>query len=132
MQCFQSKYVHSLYVSYNYNYKGKEEWANYTKEETTGLWMIPESDPFKVPSVTEEDFKKGPRGGREDGWKRKEEWADFYSNDNYVKDETTNLMMAPTTEETCKANNGFVCKVRLDAGDRTSLIMMGMMIAGFD
>ena len=74
--------------------------------------MIPESDPFKVPSVTEET-EKGPGVGGE----RKEEWADFYSSDNYVKDNTTNLMMAPTTEETCKANNGFVCKVRLDAGD---------------
>ena len=63
-----------------------------------------------------------------------EEWADFYSSDNYVKDETTNLMMAPTTEETCKANNGFVCKVSLDAGDLTSMIMMmtiGMMIPGW-
>ena len=99
--------------------------------------MIPESDPFKVPPVTEEDLEKGPRAGdrkREgDGFERRqrnEDWAKFYSSDNYVKDETTNLMMAPTTEETCKANNGFVCKVRLDAGDRTSLIMIGMMIAG--
>ena len=39
--------------------------------------------------------------------------ANFYSRDDYVKDETTNLMMAPTTEETCKANDGFVCQVRL-------------------
>ena len=39
--------------------------------------------------------------------------ANFYSSDDYVKDETTNLMMAPTTEETCKANDGFVCKVKL-------------------
>lgn len=105
---------------YNWKYKGKEEGANYTKDDTTGLWMIPESDPFKVPSITEEDFEKGP--------------AEFYSNDNYVKDNMTNLMMAPTTEETCKANNGFVCKVRLDAGDLTSMIMMmtiGMMIPGW-
>ena len=42
---------------YNESYKGKEEWANYTKENTTGLWMIPESDPFKVPSITEEEDK---------------------------------------------------------------------------
>ena len=95
---------------YNRDYKGKVEWANYTKDNKSGLWMIPESDPFKVPSITEEDFEKGPRLF-EDEWKRKEEWADFYSSDNYVKDETTKLMMAPTTEETCKANNGFVCKV---------------------
>merc|ERR1719507_1709808 len=45
-------------------------------------------------------------------YERKEEFADFYSSDSYVKDNTTNLMVAPTTEETCKANNGFVCKVK--------------------
>ena len=125
--------------NYNEFIEGSGEEANYVKDSLTGLWMIPESDPFKVPSVTKEDFEKGPRAGDFEGVgggaakrERKEEWADFYSSDNYVKDETTNLMMAPTTEETCKANNGFVCKVRLDAGDRTSLIMMGMMIAGFD
>ena len=39
--------------------------------------------------------------------------ANFYSRDDYVKDETTNLTTALTTEETCKANDGFVCKVRL-------------------
>ena len=76
--------------------------------------MIPESDPFKVPSVTEEDFEKGPELYDE----RKEEWSDFYSSDDYVKDETTNLMMAPTTEEACKDNNGFVCKVRLGVNGR--------------
>ena len=46
-------------------------------------------------------------------YETKEEFTDFYSSDNYVKDETTNLMMAPTTEEACKDNDGFVCKVRL-------------------
>merc|ERR1719507_762437 len=45
-------------------------------------------------------------------YERKKEWSDFYSSNNYVKDNTTNLMVAPTTEETCKANNGFVCKVK--------------------
>ena len=121
--------------------KYKSNYKRHVKDSTTGLWMIPESNPFKVPSITEENFKKGPEvdwwaGGlkkEDDGeWRRqrKEEWADFYSSDNYVKDETTNRMVAAPTEETCKTNNGFVCKVRLDAGDRTSLIMMGMMIAG--
>ena len=97
---------------YNQWIKGKEEGANYRKDDTSGLWMIPQSDPFKVPSVKREDFEKGPEVDR----KRKEEWAYFYSSDNYyVMDETTNLWMAPTTEETCKANDGFVCKVlRLD------------------
>ena len=105
---------------YNRDYKGEEEGEKYVKERTTGLWMIPESDPFKVPSITEEDFEKGP----EVDYERKEEFADFYSIDNYVKDETTNRRVAAPTEETCKANNGFVCKVRLDADDVTSIIMM--------
>ena len=104
---------------YNESYKGKEKGANYTKDESTQLWMIPESDPFKVPSVTEEDFEKGPEL-YDPNWnkERKEEWADFYSSDDYVKDETTNLMMAPTTEEACKDNDGFVCKVRLGVNGR--------------
>ena len=83
--------------------------------------MIPESDPFKVPSVTEEDFEKGPKveWNRTIGeYERKEEWSDFYSSDDYVKDETTNRMMAPTTEEACKDNDGFVCKVRLGVNGR--------------
>merc|ERR1719507_974955 len=45
-------------------------------------------------------------------YERKKEWSDFYSSNNYVKDNTTNLRMAAPTEETCKANNGFVCKVK--------------------
>ena len=82
--------------------------------------MIPESDPFKVPSVTEEDFEKGPEIFLTSSYEyeRKEEWSDFYSSDDYVKDETTNLMMAPTTEEACKDNDGFVCKVRLGVNGR--------------
>ena len=35
-------------------------------------------------------------------------WAIFYSSNDYVKDNTTNLWMALTTDETCE---GFVCKV---------------------
>ena len=39
-------------------------------------------------------------------------YDNFYSNDDYVKDEMTNRMVAAPTEETCKANIiGFVCKV---------------------
>ena len=44
---------------------------------------------------------------------RKEEWADFYSSEDYVKDKTTNRMVAAPTKETCLANDGFQCKVRL-------------------
>ena len=71
--------------------------------------MIPESNPFKVPSVGDEDFKKGP--GWLVGLERKEEWAKFYRSDDYVKDEATNLWMAPTTDEACKGK-GFVCEVK--------------------
>ena len=46
----------------------------------------------------------------------------------YVKDSTTGLWMIPVTEETCKASEGFVCKVRLDADDMTSMIIMMMMM----
>ena len=80
--------------------------------------MIPESDPFKVPSVTEEDFEKGPRLQTSSTFERKEEWSDFYSSDDYVKDETTNRMVAAPTEEACKDNDGFVCKVRLGVNGR--------------
>ena len=87
--------------------------------------MIPESDPFKVPSVTEKDFEKGPKlwtgkynNKYERKKERKEEWSDFYSSDDYVKDETTNRMVAAPTEEACKDNDGFVCKVRLGVNGR--------------
>ena len=91
--------------------------------------MIPESDPFKVPSVTEEDFEKGPKviiwsGDRKVDERRQEEWADFYSSNDYVKDEKTNLMMAPITEETCVASDGFFCKVRLGVASITSMTVM--------
>ena len=81
---------------------------------TRKLWMIPESDHFKVQSVTVEHFEKVS-----DLYSnlRTEAQADFYSSDNYVKDKTTNLMMAAPTEKTCKASSGFVCKVSLDASD---------------
>ena len=96
---------------YNNNYKEDKEWENATRDEASTLWFIPQTDPFKVPAITTEEFEKGP-------WHQysqvyEEKFANFYSSDDYVKDETTNLMMAPTTEETCKANDGFVCEVKL-------------------
>ena len=63
-----------------------------------------------MPAINTEEFEKGPLHYWI-GYEAK--FANFYSRDDYVKDETTNLMMAPTTEETCKANDGFVCKVTL-------------------
>ena len=48
-----------------------------------------------------------------DGQCKGGEFANFYNSDDYVKDELTNQMMAAPTEETCKANDGFVCKVKL-------------------
>ena len=110
-----------LYPDYFGDYGGEEAAAaaGYVKDLTTGLWMVPESDPFQVPYVTKEDFKKGPRAGKynpstgEIKRGRKEEWADFYSSDDYVKDTTSNRMMAPITENACKKRKGFVCKVKL-------------------
>ena len=117
---------------YNEFLKGEEEGVNYTKDNSTQLWMIRESDPFKVSSVTEEDIKKGPY--LETSWNNEEygyyeyerKWSVFYSTDDYVKDKTTNLMMAPTTEEACKDNDGFVCKVRL--GVNMVMMMIGILI----
>ena len=88
--------------------KGKEEWENATKDEQSTLWFIPQTDPFKVPSVTTKEFEKGP--WRTYSW-YEEKFANFYNSDDYVKDEATIWMMAGPTEETCNANNGFVCEV---------------------
>ena len=55
---------------YNEYYKGKEKEGTYTKENTTGLWVIPESDPFKVPAVTEYDIEKGPELLHRTTWDR--------------------------------------------------------------
>ena len=96
---------------YNRKYKGKEEWENATRDEPSTLWFIPQTDPFKVPAITTEEFEKGPYHDKSSRYEEK--FANFYSSDDYVKDETTNLMMAPITEETCKASDGFVCMVRL-------------------
>ena len=106
--------------TYNRYYRGNTEigpfyGANYRKDSSTGVWMIPESNPFKVPSISEEDFKNGFREYNA-GWIKKAEWANFYNTDDYVKDKTTGRMVAAPTVETCRANHGFVCKVRLDAG----------------
>ena len=57
-------------------------------------WGKNESDPFKVPpSETFPDYA--------------------LSSDDYIKDETTNLMMAAPTEDTCRNNEGFSCQGRL-------------------
>ena len=91
-------------------------WKNYTRDEPSTLWFIPQTDPFKVPAITTEEFEKGPKLGwnnEEEDFQYEEKFANFYSSDDYVKDETTNLMMAASNEETCKANDGFVCKVKL-------------------
>ena len=88
-------------------FKEEKLGENYRQDSSTGLWMIPVSDPFKVPSIAVEDMKIGPKVPQ-----RMEEWADFYSSDDYIKDEATNRMVAAPTEKTCRANDGFVCKVR--------------------
>ena len=70
--------------------------------------MIPETNPFKVPSVGE--------------WEFKQKYPQFYAKGNYVRDSSTGRWTAAVTEETCKAFDGFVCKVRLGVTDATSMI----------
>ena len=79
-------------------------------------YMIPQSDPFKVPSVTMEDLEERKydpfrehHGEEHEQWEW--EWVQFYYSDyDYmIKDETTNRLMAATTDENCE---GFVCKVK--------------------
>ena len=104
-------------LNYDFYFKGKEEGEKYRRDPLTGIWFVPESNPFKVPSITEEEFEKGPelvvliKGGVTQ--KRKEEWANFYSSNDYVKDKITNQMVVAPTEETCDAYDGFNCKVGL-------------------
>ena len=62
-----------------------------------------------MPSITEEDFEKGPRS-----WSsgvRWRNWTTFYTSDDYVKDALTNMMISAPTEKTCKDYDGFICKV---------------------
>ena len=82
---------------------------NFVKAEEAGR-QPSQGQLWKTGPLTEEIYNRYLKG--------KEEYK------NYVKDDTTNLMMAATTKEACKANNGFVCKVKLDAGDMASMIMM--------
>ena len=44
-----------------------------------------------------------------------------------MKDSTTGLWMIPVNEETCKASEGFVCKVSLDAGNMQGGLMCGFL-----
>ena len=74
----------------------KEENPNHqtTSNQTWKTRNKIESDPFKVPpSETLPEYA--------------------LSSDDYIKDETTNLMMAAPTEETCRDNEGFSCQGRL-------------------
>ena len=104
----------------------------YREDPESGLWIIEESDPFKVPPISVGDFEKGPQkyssqsmplstylfvlvmagNGIDFPIPRKKEWFNFYRNQDYAKDERTNFMVAAPTEKTCKAYDGFVCKVR--------------------
>ena len=83
--------------------------------------MIPQSDPFKVPSVTERNLKYGPSFNRDPG---RDKWANFFSRDDYAKDEATDRIVAAPTEQTCMANKGFVCKVRLDDHNLNMSVIM--------
>ena len=89
-------------------------------DESTDLWMVLQSDPFKVPSIGERNWKSGPSFHKAP---LKKKWANFYSRDDYVKDEATDRMVAAPTEQTCRANQGFVCKVRLDDLDMNVIMV---------
>ena len=86
--------------------------------EADGSQHSQQEQVWKTWPVKEEDYNWKYKG--------KEEGA------KYVKDSTTGLWMVAVSEETCKASQGFVCKVKLDDGDMTSMVMMiiGMMMAG--
>ena len=83
----------------------------YIKDISTALLVVTEVDPFHVPAITEEDHEKGPLVGVM--WDRKREWPDFFKEEYYVKDETTDLLLAPITAEACQAKGFFNCKVNL-------------------
>ena len=77
-----------------------------------GTWLKTESNPFRVQSITEEDFEKGPLFWDKYPVHRKKEFSNLYSSDDYVKDKLTNRMVAAPTRRTCENYGGFVCKVR--------------------
>ena len=83
----------------------------YIKDPSTALLVVTEVDPFHVPAITEEDHEKGPQVGVM--WDKKREWPDFFKEEYYVKDETTDLLLAPITAEACQAKGFFNCKVNL-------------------
>ena len=114
--------------------KSDIEQAGYVKDSSTGVWMIPESNPFKVPAIVNlvdssslDNLEKGPELW-DNGWNlvRKEEWVNFYSSDDYAKDETTNQIVSAPRKKTCEAYNGFVCKVKLYDYDNTADDCVGM------
>ena len=83
----------------------------YIKDPRTELLIVTENDPFQVPAITMEDYKKGPLVGVMGD--RKRDWADFFKDEHYVKDKTTDLLLAPITAEACQAKGFFNCKVNL-------------------
>ena len=83
----------------------------YIKDPRTELLIVTKSDPFQVPAITLEDYKKGPLLSVM--WDQKRDWFDFFKDEHYVKDETTDLLLAPITAEACQAKGFFNCKVNL-------------------
>ena len=75
---------------YYQTYRAKKRWENGTRDEPSGIWFIPTTDPFKVPAITTRDFKKGPKLWRPDEYHdtKKETWTSFYNGTDYVKKES--------------------------------------------
>ena len=84
-------------------YSDNEDYNNFVKEEELSTPQV-----WKTEPVDDYDFNA----------KGEEERA------KYRRDPSTKMWMFAVTEETCEANDGFVCKVRLGNIDVTSLMML--------
>ena len=81
----------------------------------------------------EEGGREYYKGKEEQVWKTQPVTEEIYNlkykgKDEGAKDSRTGFWVIAVSEETCKASEGFVCKVRLDADDMTSMIIMMMMM----
>ena len=78
-----------------------------------------ETDNQPLQADYNEHSSDGEHSNNDNVWKTEAETEDSYNKDykgkekgaKYVKDSTTGLWMVPVSEETCKADQGFVCKV---------------------
>ena len=93
---FKDPPIHTSGNQSSNNQTWKTAEFRWSYEDKKRKWFITGtgSNPFKIPS-----YQTLPDHA-------------LSNSNNYAKDKTTNLMMAAPTEETCRENEGFVCKVR--------------------